>query len=217
MKRRDFLKVASGAAGGAATAGAAGAASGGDAAATGATLRQENNTTAGNESGNGTAGNETAGGGGGSQTVNLVDYAFEPGTEEPLRIQPGTTVTFVWETDNHNIMVDSKPEGSDWQGHESIENSGFETEHTFEVEGTYEFYCQPHESLGMTGTIEVTTEPTGGEGGGGGEMDPHEMGVPFQAHFVGIATIVMMLVSIVFTFFTLKYGESANASSPNRE
>jgi len=215
MRRRDFLRVASGAAGGAATAGAAAAASDGGAAAVGATLRQENNTTTGNETGDG-AGSETSGGGG-TETVTLVDYAFEGATENPLYVTPGTTVRFVWETDNHNIVVDGQPEGASWEGHEPIENSGFEYEHTFETEGEYEFYCNPHESLGMVGTIVVNQSGEAPGSGGGGEMDPEEMGVPFQAHFVGIATIVMIIVSLIFTFFTLKYGESANASSPNRK
>ena len=48
------------------------------------------------------------------------------------------------------------------------------------------------------------------QAGGGGEKEPHEMGVPFQAHYVGLATILMVLVSLIFTFFLLKYGESPN-------
>ena len=61
----------------------------------------------------------------------------------------------------------------------------------------------------MVGTIQV-----GSSGGGGGEEEepsPEEMGVPFQAHFVGIATLLMMVLSLVYTFFLVKYGESPNA------
>ena len=54
-------------------------------------------------------------------------------------------------------------------------------------------------------------------GGGGGEVDPHELGVPFQAHFVGIATLLAIFVSLVFSFYVLKYGESPHSSSPNRK
>jgi hypothetical protein len=69
----------------------------------------------------------------------------------------------------------------------------------------------------MKGAVAVGGDvPTTGGGGGGSPTDPHEMGVPFQAHFVGIATVLMMLVALVYTFFVLKYGESPNASSPNR-
>ena len=105
---------------------------------------------------------------GGTLEMALVDFAYEPGTESPARIPPGTTVTFVWETPTHNIVVTSQPEGADWAGHEPIEDTGFEVSHTFEVEGTYEFHCAPHESLGMVGTIVVDSEATlgGGEEGG---------------------------------------------------
>ena len=82
-------------------------------------------------------------------------YVFTPGTETPLRISPGTTVKFVWESDTHNIYVDSHPEGADWQGHESIENTGFTYQHTFDVEGTYHYWCEPHKSAGMVADIIV--------------------------------------------------------------
>lgn len=220
MKRRDFLKVASGAAGGAAAVGTTSASSGSSRSL------QEGNETDGNESGGGGGGNESGngtqgeggGGGGGTQTVEVGpdgEFVFRPGTEEPLTITPGTTVEFVWESDTHNIVVESQPDGANWEGHEPIEDTGFTYSHTFETEGTYEYFCQPHQQAGMVATIEV------GEGGGGGggapaKQDPHEMGVPFQAHFVGIATILMMFVSLVYTFFVLKYGESRHASAPNK-
>ena len=82
-------------------------------------------------------------------------YVFTPGTETLHRIAPGTTVKFVWESDTHNIYVDSQPEGANWQGHESIENTGFTHEHTFEVEGTYHYWCDPHKGLGMVADIVV--------------------------------------------------------------
>ncbi|WP_135820140.1 plastocyanin/azurin family copper-binding protein [Halostella litorea] len=213
MNRRDFLKTASGVTGAAAVAGAAPPAVAQEGG-------QENGTTtSGNgTAGNGTDGNETAGGGagGGSETVALTgDNVYDPAE---LYIAPGTTVTFDWTSDGHNIIVDSKPEDSDWEGHEPIENEGFTHEHTFEVLGDYEYYCSPHQSLGMEAVIHVTEggqNPNAG-GGGGGEVDPHELGVPFQAHFVGIATLLAVFVSLVYSFYVLKYGESPHSSSPNR-
>lgn len=88
-------------------------------------------------------------------TVELVDFAFDPGTEEPLEIPTGTTVVFVWDTGHHNLEVLSQPDGSEWEGHEEIEQSGFEHEHTFDVDGEYEFECTPHADLGMDGMIIV--------------------------------------------------------------
>jgi len=214
MNRRDFLKTASGVTGTAAVATAAppAVAQEGD---------QENETTSANDTaGNESDGNETAGGdggGGGMETVALTgDNVFDP---EELYIAPGTTVTFDWASDGHNVIVDSKPDDSDWEGHEPIENEGFSTEHTFEVLGDYEYYCSPHQSLGMEAVIHVTEsgEDPAAAGGGGGEVDPHELGVPFQAHFVGIATLLAIFVSLVFSFYALKYGESPHSSSPNRK
>ncbi len=192
MRRREFLRVSSGAA--AATAVGSGVAS---------------------------AQEEGGGDSGSTVQVDLVDFAFEPGTEEPLTIPPGTTVEFVWQTSNHNINVDSKPGGSDWEGHEPIENEGFTHEHTFETTGEYHFWCDPHRGLGMIGDIVVeegaSVPGAGGEGGGvPEEVDPEEMGVPFQAHFVGLATILAIVISLVFTFYLLKYGETPHSGYPKR-
>jgi plastocyanin len=193
VSRREFVRGAGAAAGVAAASGAASA---------------QGNETGGNQSGGNESddGNATGasaqGTGGGTETVQLVDYAFEPGTEDPLTIPPGTTVRFVWETDNHNIVIDSKPEGSGWEGHESIENSGFETEHTFETEGTFEFHCDPHENLGMVGTIEVTTEAaSAGEAG-----EEAASILPDAAKTLGIATTGALASVLALAYFFLKYG-----------
>ena len=132
-------------------------------------------------------------------------------------IEPGTTVNFEWVSNGHNVLPNSQPEGAGWEGSgESLEDEGFTYSHTFETGGMYTYFCSPHEQLGMVGAIavggDVETETVGG---GGGEVDPEHMGVPFHPHYVGIATIVMMVVSLLFTFFQLKYGESAHASGGN--
>lgn len=123
---------------------------------------EDDETGADNESEDGETGadNETDGGdetGDGGDAEEVVvgpegDFVFEP---EELTISSGTTVTFVWDSDTHNIAVESQPEDADWEGHEEIENEGFEHEHTFEVPGEYEYVCEPHEAQGMTGTIIV--------------------------------------------------------------
>lgn len=104
------------------------------------------------------------GGGGGTETVAVGpggDLVFQPGTDKPLEITTGTTVRFVWESGGHNIHVDSQPEDADWQGHQSIEDNGFEHEHTFEVAGDYHYWCEPHKGAGMVADITVKS------GGGG--------------------------------------------------
>ncbi|AGN00670.1 halocyanin hcpB [Salinarchaeum sp. Harcht-Bsk1] len=97
-------------------------------------------------------------------------FAFDP---PALRISPGTTVTFEWVSDTHNVIVESQPEGAGWEGHDPIEDTGFSFTHTFETEGTYTYFCEPHLSLGMKGGIVVGPAPAGS---GGGEGVPAEYG-----------------------------------------
>lgn len=139
-------------------------------------------------------------------TVELVDFAFEPGTEQPLEITPGTTVTFVWETDTHNITVESQPDGAEWDGHETIENAGFETEHTFDVEGEYHFFCQPHKDLGMEGTIIVTEDADSGGGDDGGNGGPAGPSMPDSAKTLGVLTFAALVVTLGLAFALMKYG-----------
>lgn len=84
---------------------------------------------------------------------------FEP---DSLEISTGRPVTFVWESSGHNIAVRSQPEGASWDGVDETQEEGFEHEHTFGTEGTYEYYCRPHEGAGMTGTISVVDDEVTG-------------------------------------------------------
>jgi len=216
MRRRDFLKVASGAVGGAAVAGEAAAA--GD--PSGSAVAQQS-TPAGD--GTTAADGTTSGGGGlpGAGTEKTVavgpggDFVFDP---ETVYVQPGTTVVWEWESDFHNIVVDAQPDGANWEGTAGGAGTTYDTGHVYEFQftetGTYEYYCDPHLQQGMVGSVVVNESGQAPESEGGGELSPHEMGVPFQAHFVGIATVLMMVVSVVYTFFVLKYGESPHASAP---
>jgi len=127
------------------------------------------------------------------------DLVFSPGTDEALQILPGTTVEFVWESDNHNIVVDSQPEGAGWEGYEEIENTDFTYEHTFETLGTYEYYCAPHQTAGMVGTIEVVEEIET-------EAPANVPQVPDSAKTLGVATTFAMVATLGLAFFFLKYG-----------
>lgn len=192
MNRREFLRAAGGSAAAvAATAQSAAAQEGG-----------------GNESSGGGGG----GGGGGSKTVAVGpgnSLVFEPAE---LAIAPGTTVEFVWESDGHNVVPESIPDGASWEGtgpEAKLFDTGHTYTHTFSTNGSYEYVCAPHATAGMVGTIEVTDNPASG----GGEKELHELGVPIQAHWVGASTILGIIVTIVYTFYILKYGESANTGN----
>jgi len=127
--------------------------------------------------------------------------AFSP---DSVTVTPGTEVTWVWGTDGHNVVVDSQPDGAEWEGHEPIENTGFEYSHTFEVEGTYEYFCRPHIANGMEGTIEVT-EDAGGDGGGGNAGPPE---VPASALNLTLGIGGVMAATIAGAFFFIKHGGS---------
>jgi len=111
--------------------------------------------------------------GSGDYDVGMTSMAFEP---ETLEVEVGTTV--VWQNTNsraHTVTAyqDAIPDGAAY-----FATGGFDSEaaareqwfqngdgnlyggdtfsYTVEVPGTYEYFCIPHESGGMAGTIEVT-------------------------------------------------------------
>jgi len=227
MKRRDFLRTAGGAT--VATA-AASAASSSAAAASGADAIQDGNTTQPEDGGNQTdgggnqsdgGGNDSAGGGlrgsGQTQTITVGpggDFVFDPASVEIL---PGTQVVWEWESDNHNVEPESQPDSANWEGETEIFNTGHTYSHTFTVEGEYAYFCRPHLAAGMEGTVTVTEDA--GSGGGGGSYeppDPAHMGIPVQKHFVGALAFMGIFVTLVFTFYLLKYGESAHTAAPGK-
>jgi len=85
------------------------------------------------------------------------ELTFAP---ESFEVATGETVRWVWEGGGHNVVPDSTPSGSDWEGTPGgsgdTYDEGYEYSHTFEVAGEYEYYCAPHRSLGMEGSFTVT-------------------------------------------------------------
>ncbi|WP_049980932.1 plastocyanin/azurin family copper-binding protein [Halolamina rubra] len=207
MKRRDFLR---------ATGGSGGAVALGSGVAAG-------------QEGTGTAtGTEGGGGGGTTHTVDMTDgLVFDP---EDITVAVGDTV--VWEnvgSVGHSVTAyeEDIPDGADYWASGGFDNEqaardnypdqgdvpgGESYEHTFETLGTHEYFCIPHEGVGMVGTVEVVEELEQ-TAAGGGERELHEIGAPIHPHWVGAATILMMFVSLVFTFYVLKYGESPNTGN----
>lgn len=117
-----------------------------------------------------------------THTVDMTgDLTFEP---DALTVSAGDTV--VWENvsqTGHTVTAyaDGIPAEADY-----FASGGFATEqaarsaypdgdigggatfeHTFSVPGTHEYFCVPHEGVGMTGTVEVEpaeARPTPGTG-----------------------------------------------------
>lgn len=151
----------------------------------------------------------------GQQTVEMTDsLVYDP---DSVTVAPGTTV--VWQNvgavghsvtayedeipgeaeyfasgdfDSEQAARDAYPEGEI--------GGGEQYEHTFDVEGAYEYFCIPHESAGMVGTIEV------GEGGGGGDRGGELPSVPNSARTLGIATVSALATVLALAYFFLKYG-----------
>ena len=199
LSRRAFLRAG--------TAGAAAAGAAGTAAAQEGT---ETGTAGGTDAGTATGTASGGGGGGGMETQEVTvgpggSLVFEPAE---LTITPGTTVRWVWDSNNHNVVPQSQPEGESWGGEGSegtTFDSGHEYTHTFETLGTYEYVCTPHASAGMEGSIEVvesieTPAPTG-------------PAVPDGAKSLIVATTFAMAATLVLAFFFLKFG----GDSPNHE
>lgn len=82
------------------------------------------------------------------------ELVYSPDTFE---VPAGTTVRWEWAGSGHNIVVSSKPDGSDWKGDDAeLYNEGHVHEFTFTTPGTYEYYCNPHQSFGMVASFTVT-------------------------------------------------------------
>lgn len=86
---------------------------------------------------------------GAATVVQVVDNAFSP---QSVTIQTGDTVRWTHEGQNfHTITPD---EHSEWARQEFPAGSGA-FEHTFNTPGTFPYFCEPHQSIGMVGTITV--------------------------------------------------------------
>ena len=105
-----------------------------------------------------------------SDTVEMTaGFGFEP---ETLTIKTGKTVKWTNASDvGHTVTAyeDDIPDAAAYfasggfesesaarnRVNEGLVASDEEYEHTFERSGTYEYYCIPHESSGMVGTVRV--------------------------------------------------------------
>jgi halocyanin-like protein len=199
MDRRDFMRSAGGLAGGTAAVAAAGPAAA-----------------------------QEEGGGGGTERPVWSDYVSDARDQgyEDLRgqsevavevgagsdglsfaptfvwVDPGTDVTWEWtgEGGSHNVVAQS---GADFRSGDPVSDAGTTFSHTFEDAGMVDYYCSPHENLGMKGAIavgdDVETETIGGGGGGGPD-------VPDAAKSLGIAAGFAMAATLGLAYVFLKYG-----------
>ncbi|WP_135828461.1 plastocyanin/azurin family copper-binding protein [Halorussus halobius] len=139
------------------------------------TADEDGATTEGSET---TAGAETTAGGG-TRTVAMItegdEYYFDP---IGLFVEPGTTVEWVNESGSHSATaydegtggaeVTRIPEDAEPWDSGTFTEEGATFSYTFEVEGTYDYFCIPHKTLGMVGRVvcgqpgDVTGDPPDG-------------------------------------------------------
>lgn len=96
-----------------------------------------------------------------------TEYIFDP---IGLHVEPGDTVRWVIVSGAHSATAYAEgnataaerriPEGAEPWNSETLTEVGAEFEYTFEEEGTYDYFCIPHKTLGMVGRI-VCGEPGG--------------------------------------------------------
>ena len=82
--------------------------------------------------------------------ANGAFYGFSP---PAIRIDPGTTVTWVW-TGKGSVHNVSARHGAAFESEQQSEE-GYTFEHTFDETGTTLYACTPHEGLGMKGAVDV--------------------------------------------------------------
>ncbi len=112
----------------------------------------------------GTSGGPAGGNDAGGGTTVMVgangSLTFQP---QSLTVKVGDTVTWVWAGSGHSVVSGSgctaddkfcSPSDSSC-GSTPTSASGAMYSHTFTQAGTFPYFCKPHCSAGMTGTITV--------------------------------------------------------------
>lgn len=140
--------------------------------------------------------------------------AFGPAA---IWISPGTTVTWEWtgQGGSHNVVANEGPAGLDSGAPTGEAGHTYTYEFTEEDAGITTYKCVPHEGQGMKGGVAVGDGVPTVSTGGPHVKEPQHFGVDIHEHWVGVTVMLMMSVSLVFTFFVLKYGESPHTSGAN--
>ncbi|MFD1647700.1 plastocyanin/azurin family copper-binding protein [Haloarchaeobius litoreus] len=154
-------------------------------------------------------------------TVEMTDsLVFEP---DSITIAPGDTIAWVnVGSIGHSVTAyeDEIPQDAEY-----FASGGFDAEgqarnsytagntaagdvpggesfrHTFDVVGSYEYFCIPHEGVGMVGSIDVT--PGGAPEGGDGPAIPT---IPDTAWTLIVVTTVALLTVTGLAYIFIKYG-----------
>ena len=88
-----------------------------------------------------------------THAVDVLGMSFSPSV---VNIEVGDTVEWVWVTGFHNVNGSLSAYPNNPEGFESEMGSGLTFSHTFNIEGTYDYHCDPHLSMDMVGTVVVS-------------------------------------------------------------
>lgn len=89
-------------------------------------------------------------------TVKMEDNFFSPAN---ITVEPGTTVT--WVQEGNNPHTTTSYDGL-WDSGMIQPGSGGSFSFTFDEPGTFDYYCIPHESMGMIGSVTVSDASASG-------------------------------------------------------
>ena len=231
LSRRAFLRAgtvgaATATAAGTATAqegtdnGTATATPGGNGTATGTASGTATGTASGTATGTSSGGGGGGGGGGATHTVDMTDsLVFDPAD---ITIEAGDTV--VWEnvgTVGHSVTAyeENIPDGADYWASGGFDNEadarsgypdrgdvpgGESYRYTFETVGTHDYFCIPHETVGMVGSVEVVEEIE--------TPEPAAPALPNSAKTLGVGAAFAMVATLVLTYFFLQFGGDSPGS-----
>ena len=89
-----------------------------------------------------------------------IGLFVEPGARVTWEIQNGVHSSTAYEDGNGPATVTRIPEDAEAWNSGTLTEAGATFTHTFDVEGTYDYFCIPHKSLGLVGRI-VARAPGG--------------------------------------------------------
>lgn len=93
-----------------------------------------------------------------THTINVGPGASNTFAPANMTIKVGDTVEWVWQGDLHSVTEASDTGCTPKSGgfDSGIQSTGFKFTRTFSTAGTINYFCTPHCTLGMKGTITVT-------------------------------------------------------------
>ena len=94
----------------------------------------------------------------GAATATIVDVDVGGGlffTPDNVTISTGDTVRWTWLDEEPHTVTSGANGTFDNLFDSGLQTSGFTFSYTFSSPGTFEYFCRPHYSMGMVGTVNV--------------------------------------------------------------